>query len=48
MYMVMAMAVLVWSETDQNKHFLNKRSKALKKHVRGVKKNQNFIKIDAD
>ncbi len=41
MYMIEAVAVLIWPETDQNTHFLNKVDKTRKKkHVRGVKKSK--------
>ena len=42
MYMIGAMPVLIWSETDQNTPFLNKRSKTLKKTRARRQKNRNF------
>ena len=48
MYMIETVPVLIWSETDQNKHFLNKIGKTLKKTRARRQKNQNFVKTDAD
>ena len=31
MYMIETVPVLIWSETDQNKHFINNMSKTVKK-----------------
>ena len=48
MYMIETVPVLIWSETDQNKHFLNKVRKTFKKTRARRQTNQNFVKIDAD
>ena len=41
-YMIKAMAVLIWSETDQNTHFLNKMNKTLKKTRARRQTNRDF------
>ena len=44
MYMIKAMAVPIWSETGQNTHFLNRRSKTLKKTRARRQKKSKFHK----
>ena len=42
MYMIEAMPVLIWPETDRNRNFLNQMSKTLKKTRARRQTNQNF------